>query len=189
MTALRFCSHGLLIVLIAGLTMGCANQGTVRGGQALAVKEAPAGWGSDENDGQPPVRGGNLIGEMPLNDPRGPFVQYNLCERIFFDYDQSSIKADSTECLDNIANALIQETAYTLIIEGHCDERGSDTYNIALGDRRAAATREYLVQRGLSANRIQIRSMGEAMPLAPCNNETCWSQNRRAEFYVVNIGR
>lgn len=181
-SVLRFFSVFMLVIL-AGFATGCACKSGMTGGHAFAQKAGPA---IDEGPEDP--FGARPTGEIPITESE-TFKKYNVCQRIHFDYDKSEIKPEWTECLDNIAQALIQEPDYLLIVEGHCDERGSDEYNMALGERRASSTLQYLVQRGVSENRIQTRSMGESMPLADCSDESCWWQNRRGEFYVVYEAR
>ena len=104
----------------------------------------------------------------------------NVGDRIFFDTDSSSIRADAQQTLARQAQWLMQYPNYAITIEGHADERGTREYNLALGARRAAATRDFLVSRGVPANRIQTISYGKERPVAVCDDISCWSQNRRA---------
>ena len=104
----------------------------------------------------------------------------NVGDRIFFDTDSSSIRADAQATLARQAQWLNQYPQYAITIEGHADERGTREYNLALGARRAAATRDFLVGRGVSASRIKTISYGKERPVAVCDDISCWSQNRRA---------
>ena len=104
----------------------------------------------------------------------------NVGDRIFFDTDSSAIRADAQQTLTRQAQWLNQYGNYAITIEGHADERGTREYNIALGARRAAATRDFLVARGVPANRIRTISYGKEKPVAVCDDISCWSQNRRA---------
>ncbi len=104
----------------------------------------------------------------------------NVGDRIFFDTDSSAIRADAQQTLARQAQWLNQYPQYQITIEGHADERGTREYNIALGARRAAATRDFLVTRGVGANRIRTISYGKERPVATCDDISCWSQNRRA---------
>ncbi len=104
----------------------------------------------------------------------------NVGDRIFFDTDSSVIRADAQATLARQAQWLNQYANYAITIEGHADERGTREYNIALGARRAAATRDFLVARGVSANRIRTISYGKERPVAACDDISCWTQNRRA---------
>ena len=109
----------------------------------------------------------------------------NVGDRIFFDTDSSSIRADAQSTLARQAQWLNQYRQYSIVVEGHADERGTREYNLALGARRAAATRDYLASQGVSASRIKTISYGKERPVAVCDDISCWSQNRRA---VTTLG-
>jgi peptidoglycan-associated lipoprotein len=104
----------------------------------------------------------------------------NVGDRIFFDTDSSAIRQDAQQTLARQAQWLNQYPQYAITIEGHADERGTREYNIALGARRAAATRDFLVSRGVNQGRIKTISYGKERPVATCDDISCWSQNRRA---------
>ena len=105
-------------------------------------------------------------------------------DRVFFTTDSSVLTAEAQATLDKQAVWLNRYSQYRILIEGHADERGTREYNIALGARRAAATVNYLVSRGVSAARITSKSYGKERPVAICNDISCWSQNRRAVTVV-----
>ena len=105
----------------------------------------------------------------------------NVGDRIFFDTDSSAIRADAQATLARQAQWLNQYPNYSITIEGHADERGTGEYNLALGARRAAATRDFLASRGVSAARIKTITYGKERPVAVCDDISCWSQNRRAQ--------
>lgn len=104
----------------------------------------------------------------------------------FFDFDKYDIRADAEVTLRNDAKALSnpERSRLRFTIEGHCDERGSERYNQALGDMRANAAKQYLVGQGVSADRIDTISYGEERPFCSESNEECWQQNRRAHFVL-----
>ncbi len=104
----------------------------------------------------------------------------NVGDRIFFNTDSSTLTAVSRATLDKQAQWLLQYPNNPITIEGHADERGTREYNLALGARRAAATRDYLAVRGVGRRRIHTISFGKERPVAVCNDISCWSQNRRA---------
>ncbi len=104
----------------------------------------------------------------------------NVGDRVFFDTDSSDLSPQARATLDKQAQWLNQYGRYSFIIEGHADERGTREYNIALGARRAQTVREYLVSRGVAAQRMRTISYGKERPVAVCNDISCWSQNRRA---------
>jgi peptidoglycan-associated lipoprotein len=101
---------------------------------------------------------------------------------IYFDYDKSEIRPDQQAQLRANADWLKQNSNVRFVIEGHCDERGSQEYNLALGDHRANAVKEYLLQQGVAENRMSIISYGEERPVCRETTEACMEQNRRAEF-------
>ncbi len=112
----------------------------------------------------------------------------NVGDRVFFDTDSSELSASARATLDKQAAWLNQNRRYTFIIEGHADERGTREYNIALGARRAATTRDYLIARGVAGNRMRTISYGKERPVATCNDISCWSQNRRAVTVLNGAG-
>ncbi|GAA5095585.1 peptidoglycan-associated lipoprotein Pal [Bartonella acomydis] len=104
----------------------------------------------------------------------------NVGDRVFFSLDSSSIDSDAETILMRQAEWLLRYPSYSIMIEGHADERGTREYNLALGQRRAVAVREYLISLGVSAQRIQTISYGKERPVAVCDDISCWNQNRRA---------
>ncbi|MGE0500900.1 MAG: peptidoglycan-associated lipoprotein Pal [Rhizobiaceae bacterium] len=112
----------------------------------------------------------------------------NVGDRIFFDTDSSVIRADAQQTLAKQAQWLGQYGNYAVTVEGHADERGTREYNLALGARRAAATRDFLVARGVPGNRIRTISYGKERPVAVCDDISCWSQNRRAVTVLNGAG-
>jgi peptidoglycan-associated lipoprotein len=106
---------------------------------------------------------------------------------VFFDFNRSEVRDDQISALQNNAQVMKSATCgtVTVLIEGHCDERGTDEYNLALGERRADAARDYLVNLGIPENRLSTLSYGESRPFAEGSNEAAWAQNRRAHFVAV----
>lgn len=104
---------------------------------------------------------------------------------IHFDFDKSDIRADAREVLQKNADWLQKNSDVKIQIEGHCDERGTAEYNLALGERRAMSTKKYLISLGISADRIYTISYGEELPIDPDHNEGAWAKNRRAHFLVI----
>lgn len=103
----------------------------------------------------------------------------NVGDRVFFDFDKYSLRDDAKAALDKQAAWLKKYPAYALTVEGHCDERGTREYNLALGERRANSVKEYLVAAGLPASRVKTISYGKERPVALGSNDAAWSQNRR----------
>ena len=106
-------------------------------------------------------------------------------ERIHFDFDQFTLSSEARGILGNNAKYLQANSGVNVVIEGHCDARGSDEYNLALGESRALAAKNYLVSLGISAKRLSVISYGEEKPLVMGEGESVWAQNRRAEFKAV----
>jgi peptidoglycan-associated lipoprotein len=107
-------------------------------------------------------------------------------DTVYFDYDSSSIKSGEQSKLDGVANALKSDPSAKLLIEGNCDERGTEEYNRSLGERRAQAAREALANSGVDAGRIATRSYGEDRPADPGHTATAWAKNRRDEFVLLH---
>ena len=112
-----------------------------------------------------------------------------IAERVHFDFDKSDIRPDAAEVMQRKVAVLREYSGIELRIEGHCDERGSNEYNLALGQRRAESIRRYLVSYGVDVGRFETISYGEERPMARASNEDAWEQNRRGEFRVTDHGR
>lgn len=112
----------------------------------------------------------------------GSLVAGQMFEPVLFAYDSAQIDPAEQSKLDRVAQHLRSNPQANLVIEGHCDERGSAEYNMALGERRALATRAYLIGAGIDGSRLQTKSFGEEQPVDPGHSEDAWRKNRRAEF-------
>jgi peptidoglycan-associated lipoprotein len=120
--------------------------------------------------------------------PRQPSLEELFTKEVqdaFFDYDKASIRDDARSALAKTAEFLRSYPQVAVVIEGHCDERGSTEYNVALGDRRDDAAKEFLVSQGIAGDRIQTVSYGKERPFCTQSNEACWQQNRRAHFRMA----
>ncbi|WP_026783962.1 peptidoglycan-associated lipoprotein Pal [Pleomorphomonas koreensis] len=111
----------------------------------------------------------------------------NVGDRVFFDTDSTSLNAEAQSVLGRQAQWLALYPRYTVTVEGHADERGTREYNLALGARRAKAAQDFLVARGVTSTRIRTISYGKERPVALCDQDSCWAQNRRA-VTVLNTG-
>ena len=107
---------------------------------------------------------------------------------IHFDYDQDLIKEEDRPILDRKAEIMKANPAVRVRISGHADSRGSDEYNLVLGNKCALAARQYLIGRGIDGGRIDVTSFGEERPVDPAENEAAWARNRRAEFEITAGG-
>jgi peptidoglycan-associated lipoprotein len=107
---------------------------------------------------------------------------------IHFDYDRANLRSDDAAVLDQKVAILQANSGLRIRVSGHCDERGSDEYNLALGNRRANTAKQYLVSHGIEAGRIETTSYGKERPLDPAHNEQAWATNRRDEFEILSGG-
>lgn len=158
----------ILLTALVAFAAGCASN--------TEPVEEPQEMGSEFEDAAPapPPR------EVPETNIANR--TFNIAP-VYFDFDESAIKPEFESILSNAATAL-RETGRDVVIEGHCDERGSDEYNLALGERRANAVRSYLYNLGVPRSQMSIVSYGEARPAVNGTGETVWQLNRRAEFVI-----
>ena len=134
--------------------------------------------------------------ENPLESADMAVVNDELRRRgfspdIYFDYDESTLTDDTREKLSRNADLLKSNAQFSVTIEGHADERGTNEYNLALGERRSNAVRDYLGSLGVAGERLRTISYGEERPVCTQNEESCWSQNRRAHMIITgrsNVG-
>jgi peptidoglycan-associated lipoprotein len=175
------CYQGLVIsLLVLGLgAAGCARRPGMF--DILAPSPSGAGQGGMRQGSEESGRSGQTGSQRP--SPR-EFVVTPELKDIHFDFDRADIRSDAAEILDVNARWLKANPGYLVLVEGHTDERGTNEYNLALGDRRARSARNYLVSHGVAAARITTISYGEERSMCSETNEECWSQNRRAHFAV-----
>jgi peptidoglycan-associated lipoprotein len=121
----------------------------------------------------------------PVETPAPTMVKEGDLQPAFFDLDASTLRSDARAALDADAKLLRGDPGAKVVIEGHCDERGTVEYNQALGEQRANAAKDYLVAQGIDAGRMQIISYGKERPFADGHDETAWQQNRRAHFRLA----
>jgi peptidoglycan-associated lipoprotein len=115
----------------------------------------------------------------------GEVFESSLLKPIFFDFDKYDIRPGDAEILKANSALLKKFPRVKIQIEGHCDERGTNEYNLALGERRANSTKKYLMSLGIAGDRISTISYGEERPLDPGHNEEAWAKNRRAQFLIT----
>ena len=104
---------------------------------------------------------------------------------IFFDFDSAALRTDARNTLRANADWMKNNPSARVEVEGHCDERGTNEYNLALGAKRAQSARDYLVSLGIAANRLSTISFGEEVPVCTEKTESCWQKNRRARFVIA----
>jgi len=150
------------------------------GALALSACTNPDRFGGT-GDGTGTVALDNADQQAGVNDVTSPeYFSQAIGDRVFFEVDQVTLTSTARATLDAQAEWLIGNVDYIAIIEGHADEQGTREYNIALGDRRSNAVRDYLVSKGVPSARLRTLSYGKERPVATCSDESCYSQNRRA---------
>jgi peptidoglycan-associated lipoprotein len=187
-----------LVVLMLFVT-GCPKRPATTAASAPAPSGsalAPAAPGAPSAPGAAPSRPGGPAPATPAppsaaapataapaTPPRpSEFSENPNLKDVYFDFDKYDIRPDDARVLDTNATWLKSNANNLVLIEGHCDERGTNEYNLALGERRAKATMNYLVAQGIQANRITIISYGKERPVCSQKDESCWQKNRRAHF-------
>jgi peptidoglycan-associated lipoprotein len=151
---------------VAGLAIGCASLG---GDDETAA--ASTDFAGDSGAGM----GDSATAETPTG-----------LEAVYFDYDSAALRSDQRTTLQANVGAINQHADWkTVVLEGHCDERGSEEYNLALGERRANSVKQYLVDSGVSGARIDTVSFGESKPAVQGHDESAWKWNRRVEFSAI----
>ena len=149
-----------------------------------ACETAPAGGGAGSGGCGAGGAGGASTSTAP--GPNQATLNAQAGDLVFFDLDKSTLKAEGRTTLEKQAAFLKQFPQVTVTIEGHCDERGTREYNLALGERRANAAKDYLVALGIAAGRVKTISYGKERPVAMGSNEEAWAQNRRAVTVVTS---
>lgn len=161
---------GLVLLLpVALLVSGCPKKPEVVTAAPAAVAPTPAE-------------------RVPTPEPREEEVVVEKAEElqdVFFDFDKSLIRSDARRALDTNIRWLKNNPGVRIVVEGHCDERGTNEYNLGLGERRAKAVRDYLVAGGIDRNRISTISYGEERPFCLGHDESAWQCNRRGHFVVA----
>jgi peptidoglycan-associated lipoprotein len=199
------CRNGILVSLLISVVVlaGCAKRPAMTAAsapapsgaaQATAPPTTPPGATSSttsESSGtsttpgttgsQPSTGGSSTTAGPGTRPPVSEFTANPNLKDIYFDFDKYDIRPGDAKILDSNATWL-KSNDNLVLIEGHCDERGTNEYNLALGERRAKATMNYLVSQGVQAGRITIISYGEERPMCTEHNEACWAKNRRAHF-------
>ena len=180
--------------IIAAMFAGCAKR------PALTAASAPAPTGTAEAQAAPappppPAAVAPAPAAAPAPAPVAPappparpapkdFAAVDALKPIYFDFDRYEIRSGDRAILDANARWLKDHANQLVLIEGHCDERGTNEYNLNLGERRARSTANYLIGQGIQASRITIVSYGEERPVCMEHTESCWQKNRRAAFLV-----
>lgn len=184
----------LLIVLLLVTTVGCAKKYT-KPAETTTAPEPPVKQEVIKEDTkmetmrvdervaqrtETPGEGKVIESALPADDQAK-----SIFRDVLFDYDKYDIKSEARPALDAVAAYLGSNKGINIVVEGHCDDRGTNEYNLALGERRAKSAKSYLTSLGVSPDRMIIITFGEEKPVCTAQNEACWQQNRRAHFVVV----
>ena len=191
MKAIKFANLCIIALALTVAAVGCKKKPT--NVTPLPGQPGYVGDGSAANLGQGGVAGGGRSvesggGEMPfggafdhMSQDRSALADYT----VYFDFDSATVRGSEQGKLTSVAGILNENMNNAVSIEGYCDERGTEGYNLALGERRALALREALVAAGVSGSRIQTISLGEEHPADPNHDEIAWAKNRRGVFVLL----
>ncbi len=148
-----------------------------------SVERTPTREAGDDSRAQTPASGSVPASSLAAeSSPESASAPATLSD-IYFDFDQYTVRSDAQGVMEANA-AVLRARSGVLVIEGHCDERGTLAYNLVLGEKRARSAKRYLEELGIPGSRIQTTSYGEVRPLCRDHNEACWGKNRRAHFVV-----
>jgi peptidoglycan-associated lipoprotein len=182
-----------LVLIIPGLMFAtsCAKKKIESEPGVVTIEEEPVTEGVTADDErarrkaleEQRIREERLREQAKTSRERAELEEFQN-EHIYFEFDKSRLLPESKEILRNKAKWLMAHPDVSVIIEGHCDERGTSEYNMALGDRRAQSAKSYLVDLGIGSRRLMTISYGEERPLDPSHNERAWDKNRRDQFVI-----
>jgi peptidoglycan-associated lipoprotein len=186
----RFSQIALVLILAtAPILAGCAMTPNATSDSSSAPSPGGTMAGGSMNGGRAvgsaaaDRSGSSAQGNAARPNPKDFTAKTDLRD-IRFEFDSYVIRAEDAQLLDQNADLMKANPSWLVLIEGHADQRGTPDYNLALSERRARASMNYLVSRGVRANRISVMSYGEQRPICSEASEDCWSQNRRAHFLV-----
>ena len=182
---MRANTNGAAVALTPRTARRCAVAGVA---MALALGACAKKEPLPDNAGQLGIGTGSQVGANGAAAGSSRDFTVNVGDRIFFQTDSSSLTGEARATLDKQAAWLARYPTYSVTVEGHADERGTRQYNLALGARRASATRDYLASRGVARARMRTISFGKERPVAVCDDISCWSQNRRAVTVLGGAG-
>jgi peptidoglycan-associated lipoprotein len=188
----RPCDILVLSLIVLTMVSGCSGRRITTAVEDQAFRAGPSPAPMDEaakvvpptRAEEPEVRVAELpVASAPPAKPAPPPAEppAELAD-IYFDFDRYAIRADAQPTLQRLASLLTSELTPELVIEGHCDERGTSAYNLVLGERRAQAAKQYLEDHGLTAPQIRVTSYGKERPFCTEHSEACWQSNRRVHF-------
>jgi peptidoglycan-associated lipoprotein len=183
----------VMVVLISVFVIaGCADKKVVKPVEPEMDQQQPSSTAPKEaGEKKGTIKPEERITERQLAkiETKEELAKYKeesgLFKDVYFDFDKYDVREDAKGVLQSLASWLLKTSSAKILIEGACDERGTNEYNLALGDRRAKAVRDYLVALGVASNRVETISYGEEKPVCTEKTEECWAKNRRASFVVL----
>ncbi|MFW5997494.1 MAG: peptidoglycan-associated lipoprotein Pal [Desulfovermiculus sp.] len=203
-TYVRMMAFGVFFIVVLLVLQGCARKQVGGGSESLTSDQSGEyqanGTQMEEADGktiqmtpeemeeyrlQEEKRRKKAEAEQDEKEELRQEAAEKLSQRIHFAFDSYELRSEARQTLKEKAEIMDANSKVDLVIEGHCDQRGTDEYNLALGERRARAAYEFLVLLGIDPDRMNIISYGEERPLDPEDNEQAWAKNRRCEFRVA----
>jgi len=168
------------LTIVAG---GCAKKEVVKEDESLTGSQPQVtGQMPPATPAPTPIAQEPVVKDETLTDSAMAAEPF---ETIYFDLDSYVLRQDARDALDKNAQWLLKQATATVRLEGNCDERGSDEYNLALGEKRAKAAKSYLVTLGVPADRLVTISYGKEKPVDPGHNDAAWAKNRRVDFVIV----
>ena len=167
----------LLIIVLAFSIVGCGKKKVQQVDEAAEREAAERAAAEAAKKPELPEREAEPVVPIRPEDVK--------LKNIYFEFDKYDLTAESKSALSENASVMMKHSGFSILIEGHCDERGTEEYNLALGEKRALAARDYLVGFGIARDRISVISYGEEKPVDPRHNEEAWGKNRRAKFVVT----
>lgn len=176
----------LLLAAILGLAaFGCAGKKAVLPAQPQEMQQ-PQTTASDESKKAQEKITEQEMAKVESKDVASKFEEISgMFKDIYFDYDKYDVREDAKQTLKAVADYLRKNMAQKLLIEGHCDERGTSEYNLGLGDKRAKSAKDFLVSLGVPSSRIDTISYGKEKPACGEHTEDCWAKSRRDHFVVL----
>ena len=173
----------------AMITGGCANKEVVKTEEPIVKTEVPKVEPPKPlpvKPVEPPKQTQEVVAAKAEPQPEQSSVVEAALQTVYFDFDKSDLRSDTRNALNKNAEFLLKAQPNAKVrIEGHCDERGSAEYNLALGERRATSALQYLITLGVKADRLSTVSYGKEKPAVQGHDDAAWAKNRRAEFVIV----
>ncbi len=188
----RMCTYPVKALLIIGLisllSLSCGVLSKKERVSTIPISQPEQVTSEIERKAEAPEQAPPVTGEEAARRIRPLPALHEMAgmlKTIYFDYDKSSIRSDQRPGLDQNVEFLLINPDINVLLEGHCDERGTVEYNFALGGRRATSVKDYMIKKGIVERRLATLSKGEEEPVVPGHNEEAWTKNRRVEFIFI----